>query len=152
MVPLSIVLAALLAVGIAFQLFPQLSVSLLRDVFVPSFQERGEVGFQSPDRSPAFLLFRGVVFPGRLQRPTTYPRYRFKDLPGLGGDKLDVVVIALRQQTICSAMLYEVLMVLGAAIDGSRKRQEDIVVHFLENGERDVRLGTVTGQQAFSRS
>src|SRR5258706_13996937 len=129
--PLSIVLAALLVVGVAFQLLPQLSVSLWGDVFVPSFQERGEVGFQSPDCSPAFLLFRGVAFPGRLQRPNTYPRYRFKDLPGLGGDKLDVVVIALRQQAICSAMRYEVLMVLRAAIDGSREREEDIVVHFL---------------------
>ena len=95
---------------------------------MPALQEHGEVGFQSPDRSPAFLLFRGVAFPGRLQGPTTHPRYRFKNLPGLGGDKLDVVVIALRQQTICSAMPYEVFVVLGAGIDDSRKGQKYVVI------------------------
>ena len=48
-------------------------------------------------------------------------------------------------------MPYEVFMVLGATVDDSGKRQEDIVVRFLEiivavfhNDERDVRLGTIT--------
>ena len=42
-------------------------------------------------------------------------------------------------------------MVLRATVDDSGKRQEDIVVRFLEiivavfhNGERNVRLGTIT--------
>ena len=44
-VPVSIVIAALLVIGVAFQLLSQLSVSLWGDVFVPAFQEHGEVGF-----------------------------------------------------------------------------------------------------------
>jgi len=43
--PLSLILTALLIARVAFQLLPQLSVSFRGDIFMPTFQEDGEVGF-----------------------------------------------------------------------------------------------------------